>query len=177
MLRKNPGFATLAVLTLAIGSGANTAIFGLANAAFFRPLPYPDAERLAFLWQNNPRTGEIEGLVSYPNYADWRSESHSFADMAFFMSGKSILSGAGDPQRTPAALVSTNFLSVLGVNPVIGRSFSPDEQTPGHANVSVISYHLWRTKLGGDPQVLGRNMTSAGGTPGDTIVGVMPPGF
>jgi len=176
MLRKNPGFATPAVLTLAIGIGANTAIFGLANAAFFRPLPYPNAERLAFLWQNNQRTGETAGLVSYPNYADWRSESRSFADMAFFMSGKSILSGAPDPQRTSAALVSANFFSVLGVNPAIGRSFSPEEQTPGHANVSVISYHLWRTRLGGDPQVLGRNLTPSGGDQ-HTIIGVMPPGF
>jgi putative ABC transport system permease protein len=176
MLRKNPGFATLAVLTLAIGIAANTAIFGLANAAFFRPLPYPNAERLAFLWQNNQRTGETAGLVSYPNYADWRSESHSFADMAFFMSGKSILSGAGDPERTPGALVSPNFFSVLGVNPAIGRSFSPEEETPGHANVSVISYHLWRTKLSGDPHVLGRNLVSSGGDQ-HTIIGVMPPGF
>jgi putative ABC transport system permease protein len=175
-LRKNPGFASLAVLTLAIGIGANTAIFGLANAAFFRPLPYPSAERLAFLWQNNQRTGETEGLVSYPNFADWRSQSQSFADMAFFMSGKSILSGAGDPERTPGALVSTNFFSVLGVNPVIGRSFAPEEQTPGHANVSVISYHLWRTRFGGDPQVLGRDLTSAAGDK-HTIIGVMPPGF
>ena len=176
LLQKNPGFATLAVLTLAIGIGANTAIFGLANAAFFRPLPYPHAERLAFLWQNNQRTGETAGFVSYPNYADWRSESHSFRDLAFFMSGKSIFSGAGDPERMPSALVSTNFFSVLGVNPAIGRSFSPDEQTPGHANVSVISYHLWRTKLGGDPQVLGRNLMSSGGDQ-HTIIGVMPPGF
>src|SRR5271168_4186909 len=103
MLRKNPGFATLAVLTLAIGIGANSAIFSLANAAFFRPLPYPHSERLAFLWQNNQRTGESAGLVSYPNFADWRSQSHSFVDMAFFMSGKSILSGTGDPERTPSA--------------------------------------------------------------------------
>jgi predicted permease len=173
MLRKSPGFATLAVLTLAIGIGANTAIFGLANAAFFRPLPYPNADRLAFLWENNQRTGETEGLVSYPNYADWRSQSHIFADMAFFMSGKSILSGSGDPERTPVALVSTNLFSVLGVNPVIGRSFSSDEQIPGHANVSIISYHLWRTRFGGDSQVLGRSV-SAGG---NTIIGVMPPGF
>jgi putative ABC transport system permease protein len=181
MLRKNLGFTALAVLTLAIGIGANTAIFGLANAAFFRPLPYPNAERLAFLWQNNQRTGETEGLVSYPNFADWRSQSHSFRDMAFFMSGKSILSGSGDPERTPGALVSTNFFSVLGVNPVVGRSFSSDEQIPGHASVSVISYHLWRTRYGGDPQIIGRDLSSGAGdrSGGDkhTIIGVMPPGF
>src|SRR5580692_11604043 len=180
MLRKNLAFASLAVLTLAIGISANTAIFGLANAAFFRPLPYPNAERLAFLWQNNQRTGETEGLVSYPNFADWRSQSHSFRDMAFFMSGRSMLSG-GDPERTPGALVSTNFFTVLGVNPVIGRSFFSEEQIPGHANVSVISYHLWRTRYGGDPQIIGRDLSSGAGdrSGGDkhTIIGVMPPGF
>jgi predicted permease len=177
LLRKTPGFATLAVLTLAVGIGANTAIFGLANAAFFRPLPYPDAERLAFLWQNNQRTGEIEGLVSYPNFYDWRSQSHNFADMAFFMSGKSILSTAGDPEFTPSALVSVNFFSVLGVNPAMGRSFAPDEQIPGHANVAVISNHLWRAKFAADPQVLGRMLGHGDGTPGDTIIGVMPADF
>lgn len=176
VLRKNPGFAALAALTLAIGIGANTAIFSLANAAFFRPLPYPDAERLAYLWQKNERTGQTEGLVSYPNLADWRSQSHCFSDMAFFMSGKTILSGNGDAQRTPGALVSVNFFSVLGVNPVIGRSFSPDEQIPGHANVSVISYHLWRTRFGGDPQILGRDLFSGGGDK-HAIIGVMPAGF
>jgi putative ABC transport system permease protein len=177
MLHKNAGFATLAVLTLAVGIGANTAIFGLANAAFFRPLPYPDAERLAFLWQNNQRTGEIEGLVSYPNFADWRSQSHSFADMAFFMSGKSILSTAGDPEFTPSALASVNFFSVLGISPAMGRSFAPEEQIPGHANVAVISNHLWRTKFAADPQVLGRMLGHGDGSPGDTIIGVMPAGF
>ena len=177
ILRKNPAFASLAVLTLAIGIGANTAIFGLANAAFFRPLPYPNAERLAFLWQNNQRTGETEGFVSYPNFADWRAQSHSFADMAFFMSAKSILSGAGDPERTPSALVSTNIFSVLGVNPILGRGFAPDEQVPGHSNVAVISYHLWRTRYGGDPLVIGRALHFGPSGPGDTIIGVMPPGF
>jgi putative ABC transport system permease protein len=176
MLLKNPGFAALAVLTLALGIGANTAIFSLSNAAFFRPLPYPDAERLAFLWQNNLRTGQTEGLVSYANLADWRSQSHSFSDMAFYMSGKSILSGNGDPERTPGALVSTNFFSVLGVNPILGRSFSPEEQIPGHANVTVISYRLWRTRFGGDPQVLGRDLVFGGGDK-NTIIGVMPAGF
>ncbi|MGC1414364.1 MAG: ABC transporter permease [Candidatus Acidiferrum sp.] len=177
VLHKNPGFTSIVVLTLAIGIGANTAIFGLANAAFFRPLPYPHAERLAFLWQNNRRTGEAEGLVSYPNFSDWRSQSHSFADMAFFMSGKSILtSKGGDPEFISGGLVSVNFFSVLGVSPAIGRSFSPDEQIPGHANVSVISYHFWRTRFGGDPQVLGRSVVAANGEK-HTVIGVMPPGF
>jgi predicted permease len=177
MLRKNLAFASLAVLTLAIGISANTAIFGLANAAFFRPLPYPSAERLAFLWQNNQRTGETEGLVSYPNFDDWRSQSHNFADMAFFMSGKSILSNSGDPEFVPSALVSANFFSVLGVNPAMGRSFALDEQNPGNANVAVISSHLWKIKFAADPQVLGRMLTHGDGSPGDTIVGVMPAGF
>jgi predicted permease len=177
MLRKNLAFASLAVLTLAIGISANTAIFGLANAAFFRPLPYPSAERLAFLWQNNQRTGETEGLVSYPNFDDWRSQSHSFADMAFFMSGKSILSNSGDPEFVPSALVSANFFSVLGVNAAMGRSFALDEQNPGNANVAVISSHLWKIKFAADPQVLGRMLTHGDGSPGDTIVGVMPAGF
>ena len=176
LLRKNPGFATLAILTLAIGIGANTAIFSLANAAFFRPLPYPNAERLAFLWQNNQRTGQSEGLVSYPNFVDWRSQSHSFFDMAFFMSGKSILSGNGDAERTPGALVSVNFFSVLEVNPILGRSFSSEEQFPGHASVTVISYHLWRTRFAGDPQILGRHLVS-GSADKHTIIGVMPAGF
>jgi predicted permease len=175
-LHKNPGFAALAILTLAIGISANTAIFSLANAAFFRPLPYPNAERLAFLWQNNQRTGQSEGLVSYPNFADWRSQSHSFSDMAFFMGGKSILSGNGDAERTPGALVSVNLFSVIGVNPILGRSFSPEEQFPGHANVAVISYHLWRTRFAGDPQILGRDLVSGSGDK-HTIIGVMPAGF
>jgi len=176
LLHKNPGFAALAILTLAIGISANTAIFSLANAAFFRPLPYPNAERLAFLWQNNQRTGQSEGLVSYPNFADWRSQSHSFSDMAFFMSGKSILPGNGDAERTPGALVSVNFFSVLAVNPILGRSFSPEEQFPGHANVTVISYRLWRARFGGDPQILGRDLLSGSGDK-HTIIGVMPASF
>lgn len=165
----------MAVVALAVGIGANTAIFGLANAAFFRPLPYPDANRLAFLWQSNSRTGEIEGRVSYPNYADWRAQSSTFDDMAFFMSGASILAGAGDPERVPGALVSTNFFSVMRVQPAIGRGFTPEDQLSGHTNVAVISDNLWRTRFSSDPYILGRSIII--GNDHDMIIGIMPPGF
>jgi predicted permease len=172
---KAPGFSCLAVLALAIGIGANTAIFSLANAAFFRPLPYPHADRLAFLWQSNQRTGEIEGRVSYPNYADWRAQSQNFEDIAFFTSGKSIFAGAGEPERITGALVSANFFSVMGVSPMSGRGFASDEQRPGHTNVLVISYGLWQSRYGADPHVIGRAVDF--GQDHDTIIGVMPPGF
>lgn len=160
-----------------MGIGANTAVFSLANAAFFRPLPYPNAERLAFLWQNNQRTGQTEGLVAYPNFADWRSQSSGFSDMAVFMSGKSILAGdGGENNRTPSALVSTNFFSVLGVEPVLGRSFDVSEDVKGHADVVVISYNLWRTRFASAHDVLGRALLFAGGDK-KTIIGVMPMGF
>jgi putative ABC transport system permease protein len=183
-LRRNPGFTAVAAITFALGIGANTAIFSLANAAFFRRLPYPHADRLAFLWQQNKRTGESEGAVSYPNYVDWRAQSHDFKDMAFitfgteFLTGsgtKTILTGPNGPERVSAALVSTNFFSVLGVSPMLGRSFTPDESAPGLTDVAVISYGLWRSRFGGDPQIIGRRENFGGAE--DTIIGVMPRGF
>lgn len=182
---KNPGYSSLIIAILAIGIGANTAVFGLANAAFFRALPYPHAERLAFLWQNNHRTGESEGAVSYPNYADWRAQSHSFQDMAFIMfaneilngSGtQEVLSGANGPERVAGTLVSTNFFYVLGVNPILGRAFSADDSLRGKTSVVVISYALWKSRFAGDPHALGRRL-GFGDDQGDTIIGVMPRGF
>jgi putative ABC transport system permease protein len=184
-LRRSPGLAAVAVLTLALGIGANTAIFSLANAAFFRGLPFPKADRLAFLWQDNSRTGEIEGAVSYPNYADWRAESRAFEDMAFISFGKNFLTGGGTmttlsgpsgPEQVPAALVSTNFFSVLGVKPLLGRGFLPDDSKEGHTNVLVISYGLWQERLGSDPQIVGKRMKIWGGED-NVIVGVLPRGF
>jgi predicted permease len=183
-LRRNPGFTAVAVITLALGIGANSAIFSLANAAFFRRLPFPHANRLAFLWQENQRTGETEGAVSYPNYADWRAQSHDFEDMAFIMFGKNFLTGSGTAttllgpngiELVPGALVSTNFFSVLGVSPVLGRGFTADEATPGHIHVAVISYGLWRTRFGADAHILRRQENFGGGEA--TIIGVMPRGF
>lgn len=182
---RHPGYSFLIVAILAIGIGANAAIFSLANAAFFRALPFPHAERLAFLWQNNHRTGESEGAVSYPNYADWRAQSRSFEDMAFIMFASTILNGGGSaemlngsngPERVPAALVSTNFFSVLGVQPLLGRSFATDDSLRGKTNVVIISQALWKSRFASDPHVIGRRL-GFGDDLGDTIIGVMPAGF
>ncbi|HKV27771.1 MAG TPA: ABC transporter permease, partial [Candidatus Acidoferrales bacterium] len=182
---RNPGYSALIVAVLAIGIGANTAIFGLANAAFFRALPYPHAERLAFLWQNNQRTGESEGAVSYPNYADWRAQSRSFEDMAFIMFASEVLNGGGTketlnspdgPERIAAALVSTNFFSVVGVQPFLGRAFAPDDSLRGKTNVVIISYALWKSRFASSPNVVGQRL-GFGDSQGDTIIGVMPPDF
>lgn len=182
---RNPGYSLLIVAILAIGIGANTAIFGLANAAFFRALPYPHAERLAFLWQNNQRTGESEGAVSYPNYADWRTQSRTFEDMASIMFASEILNGSGTaqllstpsgPERVPGALVSTNFFSVLGVEPFLGRSFATDDSLRGKTNVVIISQALWKSRFASSPNVVGQRL-GFGDEPGDTVIGVMPSGF
>lgn len=182
---RNPGYSFLIVAVLAIGIGANTAIFGLANAAFFRALPYPHAERLAFLWQNNQLTSESEGAVSYPNYADWRVQAHTFEDMAFVMFAKQILGGAGTAQllnspngleRISGVLVSTNFFSVLGVQPLLGRAFTPDDALRGSANVVIISYSFWKSRFGANPNAIGQRLGSIDNQ-ADTIVGIMPPNF
>jgi putative ABC transport system permease protein len=185
-LRRSPGFVAVAVLTLALGIGANTAIFTLANAAFFRRLPFPNADRLAFLWQENSRIGETVGEVSYPNYADWRAQSRAFEDMAFFSSfGKNFLNGGGSfttlsgpsgPEQVPAATVSTNFFTMLGVKPALGRGFLPDDSTEGRTNVLVISYGLWQERFGGDPQIVGRSVKIWGGNE-TVIIGVLPRKF
>ncbi len=184
-LRRSPGVAVVAMVTLALGIGANTAIFTLANSAFFRRLPFPNADRLAFLWQDNSRTGETEGAVSYPNYADWRAQSRAFEDMAFISFGKNFLTGSGGsttlngpsgPEQVPAALVSTNFFAVLDVRPLLGRGFLPEDSAEGHTSVLVISYGLWQERFGGDPQIVGRRLKIWGENE-NVIVGVLPSGF
>ena len=176
MLRKSPGFTTVAVLTLSLGIGANTAIFSLVNAALFRELPYRHAERLAFLWQNNQRTGETEGTVSYPNFADWRAQSHSFEDMAFISGGEVLLGKGGVLQHVSLGEVSTNFLSVLGISPLLGRDFTYSDALPGPTHVLLIGYNLWQTYYGGDPHIIGRPVGS-GLSANSIIIGVMPRGF
>jgi putative ABC transport system permease protein len=172
----NPGSSLVVVLSLMIGLGVNTAIFGLANAVFFRPLPYSESDRLGLVWQTNRQTGNFESRVSYPNYADWLAQSHSFEDMAFFLNANSKnLTTGGYTQRAFVSLASANMFSVLGVKALLGRVYVADEELPGHTGVMLLSYDFWKARLGGDPAVLGRTVTIGGDSA--TIIGVMPPGF
>ncbi len=175
-LRKCPGFTAVAVLTLGLGIGANTAIFGLANAAFFRALPYPHAERLAFLRKSYKRSGMGDGAVSYPDWADWQAQSRSFADLAFIDNGtrEALLSTGTGVERVPTSRVSINLFSVLGVGPMLGRSFAPDDTLTGKTNVVIISYALWRSIFAGDRHAIGQHL---GFSESATVIGVMPPNF
>jgi putative ABC transport system permease protein len=174
-LMKNLGLTLVIILSLAIGIGANTAIFSLVTAALFRSLPYPHADRLAYLWQNNQRSRETEGHVSYPNWADWRDQSRTFEDMAFFFLGMTIFGKAGQPERLTAAVVSTSFLSVMGVSPFLGRDFQPDDQIAGRTRIAVISYSLWQSRFASDPHIVGQVIFL--GDEDRLIAAVMPPGF
>ncbi len=173
MLRKNPGFTAIAVLTLALGIGANTAIFSVVNAVLLRPLPYQDADRLIALQENSPRVGPVS--VSYPNFLDWRQQSHAFSQMAAVHNLGFNLSGVTQPENIEGLAVSPNFLSLLGVRPFLGRDFLPEEETAGTAPVVLLSYQLWQSHMGADSNVMGRSITLDGRS--FTIIGVLPATF
>jgi len=173
-LRKNPGVTSVAVLSLALGIGANTAIFSSIQAVLLRPLPYKDPSRLAMLWMDNRRLALHEDLTSFPNYEDW-AKSTSFEDMAAFTPTDNILTGLEEPMRVTGTLVTANFLRVLGVTPAFGRNFTPEEEQPGRNRVAIIGYGLWQHQFAADPHVLGKNIELDGQQ--FQIAGVMPNGF
>jgi putative ABC transport system permease protein len=176
ILRKNPAFTTIAVATLALGIGANTAIFSLVNAALLRPLPYRDSGRLILLWER-PRGAPpgATNVVSSGSYLDWRARNHSFAEMAAVSDRNVNLSGAAEPEQVHAAELSANFFDLLGVRPVLGRAFVAGDDEWGHDRVAILSYGLWRRRFGGAGDVLGRDVSVDGER--YAIVGVAPSGF
>jgi predicted permease len=174
-LRKSPGFTLTALLTLAVGIGANTAIFSTINAVLLRPLPYRDPGRLVMLWTDDPKHDIHQEGVSYPNFADWRRMNQSFEDMATFSRGVSrILTGGQEPEYVEPAVVSSNLFAVLGVRPLIGRLFSAEEIEKGE-HVIVVSHNLWIRRFGGSPSVIG-NALEVDGAPW-RVIGVMPASF
>src|SRR5262247_3875767 len=175
MLLKSPGYTLVAALTLAVGIGANTAIFSVVNAVLLRPLPYQDPDRLAMLWTDDPKRNIREEGTSYPNFLDWRNQNKLFTDMAICSRGNPvILTGGDEPERVMAELVSANLFPLLGVRPALGRAFSPDEELR-RARVVMISHGLWRRRFGAAPDVIGKTLEIDSQT--SQVIGVMPADF
>jgi putative ABC transport system permease protein len=173
-LRKSPGFTAVAVLTLALGIGANTAIFSVANGVLVRDLPYKDPQRLALLWSTG-RDGDKRDQLSSTDIADYRSQNHVFENVVAFGDWTATFTGAGDPARIPGMQVGDGYLKLMRVKPILGRDFLPDEQIEGKGQVIILSYGLWQSRFAGDPQVVGKQI-SLSGKP-YTIVGVTPRDF
>jgi putative ABC transport system permease protein len=175
-LFRHPAFSLIAILALALGIGANTAIFSVVNAVLIRPLPYRAPEQLVWLWGTNPLNDIPKENASYPDYKDWREQAQSFQSMAGFAKTTSILTdGSGEPERLPGAVLLGDLFGVLGVEPALGRKFLPEEFDQGKTSVVLISHALWQRRFGGDPNVIGRQIT-VNANP-HTVVGVMPAGF
>src|SRR5262245_23417143 len=173
MLKRTPGLTVVAVLTLTLGIGANTAIFSVVNAVLLRPLPYTDPDRLvtASLYR---KVTDGHTLLS-PNFLNWRAQSQSFEQMAAYTIGTSDLTGNGEPERLTAGLVSAELFSTLAAPPALGRGFTAAEDQPNGALAVILSHRLWQRRFGGDPQLIGRAITLDGQS--RTVVGVMPSGF
>ncbi len=174
-LVKKPGFTLIAIITLALGIGANTAIFSIINAVLLQPLPYPDAQRLVLISENFSERGLIRIIVSAPEYLDYRDRSQSFEHVAAFRRQSFTLTGAGEAELLRGAVSSTNLIATLGVKPALGRAFLPGEDQPGAGQVVVLSHRLWLRRFGADPRVIGQKLTLNNSA--FEVVGVMPPGF
>ena len=174
MMRRDVGFSVVAILTLALGIGANTAIFSVVNAVLLEPLPYADARRLVIVWERNTAIGKERDPVAPLNYQDWRSENTLFEDLGAFRFRQFALSNVHDPEQLDALSLSSSVFRVLGVNAAVGRVFTGDEERR-RERVVVLAHTFWQRRFGADPTVIGRGLTLNGIL--FTIVGVMPPGF
>ncbi|HTZ97565.1 MAG TPA: ABC transporter permease [Terriglobales bacterium] len=173
MLRKSPGFTAIAVLTLALGIGANTAIFSVVRAVLLKSLPYPEPDHLMVLDEYQEHSGRES--VAWPNFLDWQAQNQSFEALASYHDVHRTLTGYGEPVLLRCAEVSAPFFSILDVKPILGRTFTQAEDKPGAAPTALLSYGLWRNLLGGDRSVLGREITLSGES--FTVVGVAPADF
>jgi putative ABC transport system permease protein len=175
MLAKNPGFTVVAVLTLALGIGANTAIFSLVNGVFLRPLAYRDPGRLVFVAATNRVRGVKVGVTSYPDFADWRAQNHVFSGLAAYRPQYYDLSGVAQPERIRGVRVSEDLLPLLDEKPVLGRAFLPEEYQSGKNHVVLVSDGLWRRLFSSDPGLVGRTLKLNDEI--YNVIGVMPPRF
>ena len=175
MLAKTPAFTAVAVVTLALGIGANTVIFSAVYAVLVKPLPFRDADRLVFIEKKNPPRGWTRNPVSPAEILAWRKESGAFEDIAAFTHTSCVLAGVGEAEEDPCETISSNLFPLLGVTPLRGRTFSADEDKAEGPRAAILSYGLWQRRFGADERVLGRSIdlngastTIIGGTPGMT---------
>jgi putative ABC transport system permease protein len=173
-LRKNPGFATIAILTMMLGIGATTAVFSVVNAVVLRPLPYRDADRLATIWQTSNNNREDRMVASYPVFREWQSQSRTFEHIAAWDGDSVQMIVGGEPVTIPGASVTNGFFETFGVQPILGRLFVPEEEHRNGPKVIILSYGLWR-RLGGDSNIVGKSVQFDRDTL--RVVGVMPKGF
>jgi predicted permease len=170
MLRKSPGFTAVAVITLALGIGANTAIFSVVKGVLLNPLPFPQADRLVHMYES--KVNFEKGSITYPNFLDWQRESRSFTAMAGHRETNFTLTGTGEAERVPGEMISAGFFSILGMKPFAGRWFTPEEDKRGARPVALISEGFWERKLGSAPDAIGRTLNLDGTA--YTIVGIVP---
>jgi putative ABC transport system permease protein len=175
MLMKTPGFTMIAVITLALGIGANTAIFSVVNGVLLRQLPYEKPEQLAFIWEKFSSWGLEQIPVSASEFTDYRNQTQFFSNLAAFDPADFNLTGGDLPERVPGAQVSASLFPLLGVKPQLGRAFSYEEDQPGRDNVVLLNHGLWRRRFGADPGIIGRTLALNGRS--YTVIGVMPPSF
>jgi len=173
-LRRSPGFTTVAALTLALGIGASTAIFSVVNAAMLQRLPFLDPDRLVMVFERSPNTPK-PNVVNPRNFLEWRDRNRSFQTIAASVETGSSLTGDGEPEQIDRLIVSDSFFPLLGIKPILGRWFTPQEGQAGGEHAAILSAELWRRRYGGDPHILGRRI-DVDHIP-RTIVGIMPPGF
>src|SRR5262245_31785000 len=174
LLLKNPGFTAAVVITFAIGIGANTAIFSVVSAMLLRPLPYPEPDRLVMVWERRIKE-DARNLVSVADFRDWRERNRVFENIAAQIGVTFDLTEGSDPKRIRATGVSPSYFEVLGFKPMLGRSFLPEDELPGAANVAVINHTLWQSHFNADQSIIGRTISLSGAS--YEVIGVLPPSF
>jgi putative ABC transport system permease protein len=175
LMRRYPASSLVALLTIAIGVGANTAIFSVVDAVLLRSLPYAEADRLAMLWEKRPREAALTRAVSPADYLDWRRRATVFEHMAAFMDAPMSLTGDGEPVQLPGALVGWSFFDLLRIRPQLGRTFQAGDEVQGQHRRVILAHGLWLNRYGGDRGIIGRRLT-LNGNPFE-VVGVLPPDF
>jgi len=175
VMRRSPGFAAVAILTLAIGIGANAAIFSIVNGVLLRPLPFPDSSRIVTIWETDANRNVVRGTASPAEFLDWCDMNHSFAELSGWRSLLFTITGSGDAEQVHGSQVSGNFFRMLGVGPVIGRDFSSEDEKPGREQVAILTYALWQRHYGGDSSVIGKSILLD--EKPYTIIGILPRSF